>query len=259
MGDILDYTLVILFYQLMYFVGIITSFPSSANYNSTKITSQLAASNKNSKAYGYIALVVGPLMFILILLLGRVIQNYIAKCGREEYRGLDKINSIFEFRAADIDGNMVNLEKYQGNVCVFVNAGAACGHKSVPYKDLVELDRKYKEHGLRILVFLCDPFGNQYNTKKPKIKSFIEKQWGIEFDVYEKLDGHHEKHAHPLFTYLKLKQAGRFDWFLRFFNINFTTFITNQQGQPVARFGPWGNPISAIENTIHVMLEKNHS
>jgi len=43
---------------------------------------------------------------------------------REEEFGSLKETSIFDFSANDIDGNLVTLDKYRGNVCIVVNVAS---------------------------------------------------------------------------------------------------------------------------------------
>jgi len=226
----------------------IVSFPHVKNGLNT--TNDNPKSNKlqiSSQTLGYITLITGPVVFILVLLFIRYINRKVQDCRRKQNRGLSKVKSVFDFSVTDIDGNVVNMSKYEGSVCLLVNVGASCGNKNVDYKELAELHSKYKDDGLRILVFICDPFGNQYNAKKIKIKPFIEKHWGIEFDMFEKLNGHHNKHTAPLFTYLNIKSKKSFDWILGIFSVNCNTYIVNKNGKPISRFASWPKSTRRIE------------
>ena len=60
--------------------------------------------------------------------------------------------------------------------------------------------------GLRILAFPCNQFGGQEPGSSEDIKNFV-KQYNVTFDMFEKIDVNGSK-EHPLFTYLKNKQAG---------------------------------------------------
>lgn len=52
---------------------------------------------------------------------------------------------------------------FRGYVLIIVNVASKCGYTSKHYKELVELDEKYREKGLRILGFPCNQFGSQVN------------------------------------------------------------------------------------------------
>lgn len=51
----------------------------------------------------------------------------------------------------------------RGFVLIIVNVASACGYTSKHYKELVDLDEKYRDQGLRILGFPCNQFGGQVN------------------------------------------------------------------------------------------------
>ena len=97
--------------------------------------------------------------------------------------------------------------------------------------------------GLRILAFPCNQFGYQEPGTSEDIKNFVAK-YGVEFDMFEKINVNGND-AHPLFNYLKEKQAGTMFNFIKW---NFTKFVINKEGQPVARFSPGDNPIPVVSD-----------
>lgn len=71
----------------------------------------------------------------------------------------DAETTIYDFKANDIKGNEVSLDKYKGHVCIIVNVASKCGHTKLHYEQLVEIFDKYcEEKGLRILAFPCNQF-----------------------------------------------------------------------------------------------------
>ncbi|KAG8454622.1 hypothetical protein GDO86_001008, partial [Hymenochirus boettgeri] len=99
--------------------------------------------------------------------------------------------TIYEFSAVDIDGNVMSLEKYRGNVCII----------------LVELHAKYAEQGLRILGFPCNQFGKQEPGDEAQIKEFAA-SYNVKFDMFSKIDVNGDG-AHPLWKWLKDQPKGR--------------------------------------------------
>ena len=95
------------------------------------------------------------------------------------------------------------------------------------------------------MAFPCNQFGGQEPGTNAEIKAFAESK-GAHFDMYSKIDVN-GKNAHPLFVYLKSKQGGTLGDFIKW---NFTKFVVDREGQPVARFGPTDDPIPAVENTL---------
>lgn len=60
--------------------------------------------------------------------------------------------TIYDFSAKNIDGEEVPLDKYKGQVLLVVNVARDCGLTATNYKELAQLDDKYRDQGLRILV-----------------------------------------------------------------------------------------------------------
>jgi len=155
--------------------------------------------------------------------------------------------SIYEFTANNIDGEEVSLAKYDGQVCVVVNVASRWGKTKVNYTQLVQLHKKYSETGIKlaILAFPCNQFGSQEPGTNADIKKFAE-GYGVKFDMFEKVDVN-GKNAHPLWVYLKEQQGGVLGSSIKW---NFTKFIINKEGKPVARLGPMDDPIPKVEKEI---------
>merc|ERR1739844_208467 len=99
--------------------------------------------------------------------------------------------------------------------------------------------------GLRILAFPCNQFGNQEPGTEAEIKQGVTEKYGVKFDMFSKISVNGEE-ADPLWRYLKMKQGG-LDHMDRAIKWNFTKFVVDKAGQPVARFEPKDNPIPKIE------------
>ena len=103
--------------------------------------------------------------------------------------------------------------------------------------------------GLRILAFPCNQFGSQEPGTDAEIKAFAESkgvEFGKGFDFYSKIDVNGDN-AHPLWNFLKDKQGGLLGKGIKW---NFTKFVVDKEGQPVARFGPMDDPIPKVEKAI---------
>lgn len=120
----------------------------------------------------------------------------------------------------------------------------------VNYKQLVELYEKYSEaNGLRILAFPCNQFGGQEPGTEEQIKEFAAK-YNVTFDMFSKIDVNFSS-AHPLWVFLKSKQGG---FMMDAIKWNFTKFIVDREGNPVARLGPKDNPIPHVEKAIEKLF-----
>ena len=111
----------------------------------------------------------------------------------------------------------------------------------------MELHKKYSETGIKlaILAFPCNQFGSQEPGTNKEIKKFAE-GYGVKFDMFEKIDVN-GKNAHPLWVYLKEQEGGFLGSAIKW---NFTKFIINKEGKPVARLGPMDDPIPKVEKEI---------
>lgn len=114
---------------------------------------------------------------------------------------------------------------------------------------MVELYSKYSDQGLRILAFPCNQFGGQEPGSPEEIKKFAA-GYDVKFDMMAKIKVNGADTA-PLWEYLKSKQGGTLGNFIKW---NFTKFVVDRKGQPVARFGPNEDPIPAVENSIKKLL-----
>jgi len=118
----------------------------------------------------------------------------------------------------------------------------------VNYTQLVQLHGRYAPQ-LAILGFPCNQFGGQEPGTPEEIKEFISK-FGVQFDMFAKVKVNGDD-ADPLWTFLKNKQGGLLGNFIKW---NFTKFLVDPSGQPVARYSPKTNPIPEVESDIKKYL-----
>uniref|UniRef100_A0A4W6D7G2 Glutathione peroxidase 4 n=1 Tax=Lates calcarifer TaxID=8187 RepID=A0A4W6D7G2_LATCA len=142
--------------------------------------------------------------------------------------------SIYDFSATDIDGNVVSLEKYRGNVVIITNVFA-------------EMHAKYAERGLRILAFPSNQFGNQEPGNESQIKQFAQ-SYNAQFDMFAKIDVN-GPNAHPLWKWMKEQPNGK-GFLGNSIKWNFTKFLINREGQVMKRYGPMDDP-SVCTNILH--------
>uniref|UniRef100_A0A8I5TU59 Glutathione peroxidase n=1 Tax=Pongo abelii TaxID=9601 RepID=A0A8I5TU59_PONAB len=155
--------------------------------------------------------------------------------------------SMHEFSAKDIDGHMVNLDKYRGFVCIVTNV-ASQGKTEVNYTQLVDLHARYAECGLRILAFPCNQFGKQEPGSNEEIKEFAA-GYNVKFDMFSKICVNGDD-AHPLWKWMKIQPKGKgilgnaIKW-------NFTKFLIDKNGCVVKRYGPMEEPLVIEKDLPH--------
>ena len=150
-----------------------------------------------------------------------------------------------------LGGETVSLSKYQGNVVLMVNVASECG-LTPQYEQLQALHKKYSGQGLAVLGFPCNQFGGQEPGSAEEIKQFCSQNYGVEFDMFSKVDVNGEG-ACDLYKYLtqldtQPKGAGDIGW-------NFEKFLIGRDGNVVSRFGPQTTPdapevIEAVESAL---------
>jgi glutathione peroxidase len=165
--------------------------------------------------------------------------------------------TIYGFAALLLDGQTVNLESWRGKVLLIVNTASKCGF-TPQYAGLEELYRTYKQRGFAVLGFPCNQFGRQEPGSADEIGAFCEKNYGVSFPMFAKIDVNGED-AHPLYRYLKQRQPGLFGLLgggkIRW---NFTKFLIDRRGTVVGRYAPSKAP-RALAARIENLLDSRSS
>lgn len=148
------------------------------------------------------------------------------------------MSNVYDFSANTLDGKPVSLRDYAGKVLLVVNTASKCGF-TPQYEGLEALYKQYRDRGLTVLGFPCNQFGAQEPGTADEIGSFCQKNYGVSFPMFEKIDVNGDG-AHPLYRWLKSNAKGvlgteAIKW-------NFTKFLVDRQGQVVDRFAPNTKP-----------------
>ena len=157
--------------------------------------------------------------------------------------------SIYKYTAANLAGEEVSLETWRGRVLLIVNTASECGF-TPQYAGLEELYRKHEAAGLTVLGFPCNQFGAQEPGDAAQIGAFCQKNYGVTFPMFAKVDVKGPG-AHQLFQYLTQAKPGilgteAIKW-------NFTKFLIDRDGDPVARYAPQTKP-EELEAPISKLL-----
>lgn len=155
------------------------------------------------------------------------------------------MTDFFEIEVISIDGRKHTMAAYRGKYLLIVNLASKCGF-TPQYKGLEGIHRKYGGKDFTVLGFPCNQFGGQEPGTSTEIKDFCSLNYGVTFPLFEKTDVNGSE-AHPLYVYLKKKQAGllgtgAIKW-------NFTKFLVGPEGEVLKRFAPATSP-EVIEGVI---------
>ena len=157
--------------------------------------------------------------------------------------------SIYSFSARTLGGEEVSLEHYRAKVLLIVNTASECGF-TPQYAGLQKLYETYAGRDFEILGFPCNQFGKQEPGDATQIGSFCEKNYGVSFPMFDKIDVNGAK-AHPLYRYLTGEAPGLLG--LEGIKWNFTKFLVSRDGTVVKRFAPVTKP-EAITGEIEKLL-----
>jgi glutathione peroxidase len=159
--------------------------------------------------------------------------------------------SVYDFSAQTIDGKTRTLADFKGKVLLVVNTASQCGF-TPQYAGLEALHKKYAKRGFAVLGFPSNQFGQQEPGPESEIAEFCERNFGVTFPMFSKIDvnGHA---AHPLFKYLTSTKKGllgseAIKW-------NFTKFLVDKEGNVVERYAPTTKP-EDLEKDIASALSK---
>jgi glutathione peroxidase len=144
----------------------------------------------------------------------------------------EKAMSIYDFEIQSLDGKTVNLSDYKGKSILIVNTASKCGY-TPQYADLQELHENFGDQ-VTVLGFPANNFGGQEPGSDQQIASFCEKNYGVTFPMFSKMEvvG---KNQHPLFKFLKDKTGKEPTW-------NFCKYLVSADGKEISFYPPSVNP-----------------
>ena len=143
--------------------------------------------------------------------------------------------SLHQITLNTLDGRPQSLAAYKGKVVLAVNVASECGY-TPQYAGLQKLFLAEKDHGLVVLGFPCNQFGGQEPGTATQIESFCQKNYGVTFPLFEKLEVKGPGQA-PLYQFLTAKH-GEPAW-------NFHKYLIGKDGQVLRAFSSRVAPDSA--------------
>ena len=134
--------------------------------------------------------------------------------------------SLYDITLNTLEGKPQSLATYKGKVVLAVNVASECGY-TPQYAGLQKLYTEQKGRGLVVLGFPCNQFGGQEPGSAGQIETFCQKNYGVTFPLFEKLEVKGPGKA-PLYQFLTATQ-GEPAW-------NFHKYLIGKDGQVLAAF-----------------------
>ena len=145
----------------------------------------------------------------------------------QRWGGMSNSTATFsDFEATTLAGDRVDLASYDGQVVLVVNTASQCGF-TPQYAGLQELYERYAARGFSVLGFPCDQFGHQEPGTEGEIAAFCERNYGVTFPMFAKVDVNGED-AHPVYQWLRAEKGGLLGDRVRW---NFTKFLVGRDGR----------------------------
>ncbi len=159
--------------------------------------------------------------------------------------------SALDFTANSLQGSPIDLKQYLGKVVLIVNTASNCGF-TPQYKGLEEVYQQFKDKGAEVLGFPCNQFLHQEPGTAEEIGAFCEKNYGVTFPLFEKIDVNGSD-AHPLYKNLKAQAPGLLG--IEAIKWNFTKFLVKKDGTVYKRYAPATTPKEMVADIEKLLAE----
>jgi glutathione peroxidase len=157
--------------------------------------------------------------------------------------------SIYDYSAPLLSGEPTSLSKWHGRVLLIVNTASHCG-LTPQYTGLQRLHERLEWKGLTVLGFPCNQFFDQEFGTESEITRFCRENFGVTFPMFSRLKVNGRR-THPLYRHLKRHKPGILGTGI--IKWNFTKFLVDRNGEPVARYAPQTKP-EDLEEPIRKLL-----
>ncbi|MEY2962992.1 MAG: hypothetical protein RL754_253 [Bacteroidota bacterium] len=150
-------------------------------------------------------------------------------------------HSFYALEAKTLEGQKFSFESLRGKRVLIVNTASKCGY-TPQYEDLQKLHETAGGEAFVILGFPSNDFGNQEPGTATDIKAFCSANYGVTFQMMEKVVTDAEK-GHPVYQWLCQKELnGVADAVVGW---NFNKFLIDENGNWTAYYPSRTKPMSA--------------
>ena len=108
--------------------------------------------------------------------------------------------NIYDFSFEDIDGNLVNLDKFKGKPIFMVNTASRCGF-TPQYENLQNLFINFKDTDLTILAITSNSFNQEYSNNE-EIKKICLVNYDVGFVTSSPINVKGDD-SHQIFNWIK--------------------------------------------------------
>ncbi|SFF05026.1 glutathione peroxidase [Thermoflexibacter ruber] len=135
---------------------------------------------------------------------------------------------IYDFKIKTLDGKKeISLAQYKGKKMLLVNVASKCGYTP----QYAELQKLHEQYGDKVVVlgFPCNDFGGQEPGESEEIASFCKLNYGVTFQLFEKISVKKGEGQHPLYKWLSSKELN--GWNEDAPSWNFSKYLISEKGE----------------------------
>lgn len=148
----------------------------------------------------------------------------------ETFTPQQPMESFYDLEAQTIDGDSFSFNSLKGKRVLIVNTASKCGFTG-QYEGLEKLNQNTNSDDFVILGFPCNNFGNQEPGSADDIASFCSKNFGVTFQMMDKVDVKGSK-QHGVYQWLcDAEKNGVSDNKVMW---NFHKFLINENGELIS-------------------------
>mgnify|MGYP005847071109 CR=1 FL=1 len=134
--------------------------------------------------------------------------------------------SFYDLKSTSLDGQSVSMSQFKGKKIVILNVASKCGY-TPQYADWQKF---YEENNEKIVVlgFPCNQFMGQEPGSAEEIASFCEKNYGVTFPMFEKIDVKGSNQS-PIYRWLTTPSEN--GWNSEVPSWNFCKYLIDENGK----------------------------
>src|SRR5262245_17689974 len=136
-------------------------------------------------------------------------------------------DSLYSLKTTTLAGKPADLAEYKGQVSLAVNVASECGF-TPQYKGLEALYKELHGRGFNVLGFPSNEFGAQEPGTPEQIQGFCQKNYGVSFPMFSKLETKPGPGQSPVYAFLT--RGGQVP------NWNFCKYLVGKDGKVMAFF-----------------------
>ena len=136
-------------------------------------------------------------------------------------------SSFYDFKMKSLDGEMVDFSKYKGKKLILLNVASKCGYTK-QYADWQKFYDANKDK-VEVLGFPANNFMGQEPGTGKEIKEFCTKNYGVTFQMFDKISVKKGDDQAPLYKWLTDKSQN--GWNETEPSWNFCKYVINEKGE----------------------------